>query len=116
MRTIEFRGKRIDNLIKYRQSPKGVLTNMYDKMRNRNIVEFTLKEFHEMFLNDKKYLRIYEEWVLSGMNKSKKPSIDRISNKTGYTIRNIHMLTWGENRYKQTMERRSRKGRVALLS
>lgn len=100
----------------YRKTPKGVLTNMYSHMKRRNKVEFTLPEFHAMYLNDKKFIRLHDEWIKSGCKKAKKPSIDRINNKKHYSVDNIHMLTWEENRFKQTMERRSRKGAVAQLS
>ncbi len=96
----------------YRKTPKGVLTNMYHKMKSRREVEFSLSEFHERYLCDPKFLRLHEEWIKSGMDKMKKPSLDRISNKKGYTVSNTHMITWAENRHKQVMERRSRKGCV----
>jgi hypothetical protein len=85
---------------------------MYGKMKSRRDVEFTLSEFHERFLNDKRFLRLHSEWIKSGKDKMKKPSLDRISNKKGYTVLNTHMITWAENRHKQVMERRSRKGEV----
>jgi len=102
----------LKNTQKYRETPKGVLTNMYSKMKSRREVEFTLKDFHTRFLKDKKFLRLHKEWLKSGKDKMKKPSLDRISNKKGYTVTNTHMLTWAENRHKQVMERRSRKGSV----
>ncbi len=102
----------LKNVQRYRETPKGVLTNMYGKMKSRREVEFTLKEFQNRYINDKKFIRLHSEWMSSGKNKMKKPSLDRISNKKGYTVKNTHMLTWAENRYKQTMERRSRKGSV----
>lgn len=104
--------KSLSSIQRYRSTPKGVLTNLYHKMKGRRGVEFSLSEFHLRFLSDKKFTRLHLEWVDSGMLKEKKPSIDRISNKLGYTNNNIHMITWGENRHKQTMERRSRKGAV----
>lgn len=96
----------------YRRSPKGVLTNMYDHMRRRHPVAFSLIEFHERFLSDKKFLRLHSEWVKSGYQKERCPSLDRINCKLPYTVANTQMMTWGENRFKQTMERRSRKGPV----
>lgn len=96
----------------YRKTKKGVLTNMYDHMRRRHPIEFTLSDFHKMFIEDKKYIRLYNEWVKNGYKKEFKPSLDRISNKGNYSSNNIHMLTWKENRYKQIMERRNRKGTV----
>lgn len=117
MRQIKFRGKRkSDGMLvanrHYRKTPKGVLTNMYNHMKVRNVVGFTLLEFHEMFLNDPLFIRLYSEWVKGGYRKENKPSIDRINKNVGYFASNIHMLTWRENRFKQTMERRKRKGNV----
>lgn len=51
---------------------------------------------------------MYKEWIDSGYKKEKKPSIDRINYKLPYTLKNIHMISWGDNRYKQSMERRKR--------
>ena len=105
-------------LEKYRKTPKGVLTNMYHHQKTRNVkngfgeIGYSLKWLHNRFLNDEKYNRLFAEWVKSGYRKAKKPTIDRINHKKGYTKDNIHMLSWSENRFKQTMERRSRKGKV----
>ena len=104
--------KLLENTRKFRATPKGVLTNMYHKMKSRRDVLFSLPDFHARFISDKKFLRLHSEWVKSGMDKMLKPSLDRVNNKLGYTVDNTHMLTWAENRHKQTMERRSRKGVV----
>lgn len=88
---------------------------MYDHMHRRHAVEFTLGEFHARYLDDKRFQRLFAEWVKSGYNKQFKPSLDRINNKKPYTTQNTYMLTWAENRYKQIMERRSRKGPVLQM-
>lgn len=108
------KSKLLKNTQRYRKTPKGVLTNMYSKMKSRNDVEFSLKEFHEMYLNDKKFLRLHGEWVKSKFSKQLKPSIDRIDCKKPYLRENINMLTWAENRYKQSKidGKRGRKPRV----
>jgi hypothetical protein len=63
-----------------------------------------LPELHKRFLNDKKYLRIFKEWEKSNYQTQLKPSIDRIDCKKHYTMNNIHIMTWAENRYKQRFE------------
>lgn len=105
-------------LKKYRKTPKGVLTNMYNKHKYRNKkkgfgdIGYSLKWFQDRFLGDKTYKRLFNEWVKSNYSKAKKPTIDRIDCKKGYEKDNIHLLPWCENRFKQSMERRSRKGCV----
>ena len=92
----------LKNTQKYRKTAKGVLTNMYQHMKNRNNVYFSLDEFHKRFLNDKKFIRIYNDWIKNNYNKQFKPSLDRIDNKREYTTENTQMLSWAENRFKQS--------------
>ena len=102
------------NTQRYRLTQKGLITNLYNKLKERNNVDFT-REFLQEFSKCKKFERLYSEWIKSDHNKQFKPSIDRISNKKHYSKDNIQWLTWAENRYKQSMERRSRKGSVIQL-
>ena len=104
----------IENTAKWRKTKRGLITNLYGKLKERNEVTFTLNYLHD-FSNCKKFDRLFLEWEKSGYEKLKKPTIDRINNKYGYSERNIQWLSWGDNRYKQTMERRSRKGVVIQL-
>lgn len=103
--------KSVENVAKWRKTKRGVITNLYGKMRSRNGVSFDLEWLH-VFSNCKKFDRLFVEWEKSGYDTQFKPSIDRISNKKGYEKNNIQWLTWSENRFKQSMERRSRKGKV----
>ena len=102
------------NLINYRKTKKGVLTNIYSKQKERSKLKgypapsYSLAELHDLYLNDLKFNRLYNEWVKSNYNKSYKPSIDRINCKIPYTIKNIQILSWSDNRFKQSMERRKR--------
>lgn len=105
---------------KFRKTKKGVLTNIYNKMKERSInrgmelPDFTLSEFHSIYLEDIKFNRLFTEWELSGYDTLKKPSIDRINNKSSYTLKNINFMTWRDNRFKQSMERRIR-GKYNIL-
>lgn len=103
-----------ENTARWRRTKRGVVTNIYGHMKNRNTVSITLSEFHE-FADCQKFDRLFSEWEDSRYHKQFKPSIDRINKKHGYSIGNMQWLTWAENRYKQTMERRCRKGAVIKM-
>ena len=96
---------------KFRRTPKGVLTNLYSKMRVRNKnkgfgdLSFTLVQFHSKCLNDKKYISLFNEWVNSDFDMKMKPSVDRINPLVGYEISNMQFKTWGENRKKADWEK-----------
>lgn len=110
----------LKNTATYRKTPKGVLTNIYSKQLERSRIKgfpmpaYSLQWLHDTFLNDTKFKRLYAEWVKSGFNKWKKPSIDRINRLKPYTKDNIQLLTWAENREKENNERKSRKGKIIL--
>lgn len=103
--------KLLENTRRWRKTKRGLITNLYHKLKQRDIVEFDMEWLHD-FAKCKKFNRIFKEWEKSGYRKELKPSLDRIFYKKGYTKTNIHWLTWSENRYKQSMERRCRKGPV----
>ena len=98
---------------RYRHTPKGVLTNCYNKQverckkYGRPLPDYTLFEFQERFLQDDKFLSIFEKWKDSGFEKSKKPSFDRIDATRSYTFCNICVMTWAENRVKGDAEKSS---------
>lgn len=106
--------KLLENTARWRKTKRGLVTNLYSKLKSRNYVEFDLEYFHQ-FANCKKFNRLYSEWVKSNYNKQLKPSVDRISNASGYLKNNIQWLTWAENRFKQNMERRNRSPKVEQL-
>lgn len=101
----------ISNTQAYRKTEKGVLTNLYSKMKERNRnkgfgdLTFSLKVLHETYLKDTAYVKLFKNWIDSGCNKNLKPSFDRINPKIGYTLENIKLLTWGENRKKADWEK-----------
>jgi hypothetical protein len=106
--------KLLENTTRYRKGKKGVVTNIYHHMKSRHEIDFDLNYMHE-FSKCKKFDRLFNEWVSAGYNKQFKPTIDRINHKLPYLKTNIQWLTWAENRFKQTMERRCRKGAVLQL-
>lgn len=96
---------------KFRRTPKGVLTNLYSKMKDRNIekgfgpLPFTLNDLHFRYLTDDTFLRLFDEWKESGYQKKLKPSFDRVNPTIGYSMKNIEIKSWGENRRKADWEK-----------
>lgn len=101
-------------MIKYRRSPKGVLTVLYSKMKERSrknnlpSLDFSLNEFHHMFIESESFKNLYKLWVDSDFNKMNKPSIDRHDPDLGYSKENIRLMTWYENRIKGDKENAER--------
>ena len=96
---------------KYRKTKKGVLTNIYGKIKTRNKkkfgeeLNFTLKQFQEKYIDDKKFISAYNAWVKSNYEYYKKPSVDRINPDKPYIFENMQFMTWEENREKGEKER-----------
>ena len=97
-------------LLKYRHTPKGVLTNLYHKMIERSKLkgisapDFSLQEFHKMFLDNQIFLEIFKHWESRGYQYYDKPSIDRKNPDRGYTKDNIQVMSWCDNRMKGDKE------------
>ncbi len=104
----------LESVSKYKKSPKGVLTVLYSKMKERTRLkglpkmDFTLEEFHQMFLYNEYFLHLHNNWRTSNYQRDNKPSIDRINPDKGYTKDNIQMMTWKENRLKGDKENAAR--------
>lgn len=100
---------------RYRKTKRGVLTNIFSHQKARKPVYYKLRELHSRFLNNKKFDRLFKEWIKSEYDKQFKPTIDRINYKIPYTLKNIHCLSWSDNRYKQRMELKAIRARVVYM-
>ena len=102
---------KLKNTAKYRKTPKGVLTNIYHKMKERSknkglpSVTFTLSEFQGRYLEDNRFLELHRNWECSGYLKQEKPSADRINPLLGYSLENIRFVAWATNRRKADWEK-----------
>ena len=94
---------------KYLKTPKGVLNIIYRnqllKQKRRGIkVNYTYKEFKDKYLNDEKYLELYNQWLKNNCLSDYKPSFDRIDNTKDYSFDNLQIMTWRENNAKGRRE------------
>ena len=100
-------------LKEYRQSERGRIAMIFSNMRSRSKVrgnpppEFTQQELSNwVYANG--YKRIYDEWVASGFDKMKSPSVDRADDYEHYTINNLlRICTWQENFDRGCADRKS---------
>lgn len=99
--------------LKQNKTLKGKLRTIYlghfsKRTKNVNIkVIYSYREFIDRYINDKKYIRLYNEWVKSGYKREKSPSIDRINPLKNYSFDNTNLMTWGENLFKSyTIDRK----------
>lgn len=101
--------KYYENTKKYQNSPKGVLNIIYRNqlLRQKRFgikVNYTYEEFKSKYLNDSRYLELYNNWVESGYLSDYKPSFDRIDNTKSYSFDNLQLMTWKENNIKGRKE------------
>lgn len=90
----------------YDRTRHGVLRVMYKTQKRNNILrgygdmEYSKSELGE-WLSNNGFDDMYSDWVSSGFIKDLKPSVDRIDSEAGYSIGNIRLVTWRENRMSQ---------------
>lgn len=88
---------------KYRNTPKGNLTNTYHKQIRRNAdrghgpLPYTLEEFHTWALAQPLFHELFNNYIDSGKDIDLAPSFDRNDNSKGYSFDNMTVMTWKEN-------------------
>jgi hypothetical protein len=69
----------------------------YKKNYNNKKILFTKDKFIEWVLNNKDYIRIFNEWKENDFKRGLSPSIDRIDNNGDYSFDNIQVITQIDN-------------------
>jgi len=100
------------NKLQYRKKI-GVMNAIYrgqlrnTKIKGFNEIAYTYSEFKDWILNQDKFNKLYDFWVLSGYKTLLKPSVDRKDDYKGYSLNNIQLMTWGENKRKGHVDRKN---------
>lgn len=79
------------------------------KRRGHTNPDYSTRELREWLYSQPEYNRLYSEWVESEYDRLKAPSCDRINDSEGYSLSNIKLMTWAENKAKGHMDIRSMK-------
>jgi hypothetical protein len=77
------------------------------KIRGHHPPAYAKQDFVDFLLSNKKYINLHSEWVESGYENSLIPSVDRIDDYKGYSLDNIEVMTWKENRIKSNEDRKN---------
>lgn len=98
--------KEVKRATNYKRTRKGLLTAIYahqtasSKARGFPPPSYTKEEFNTWLFSQSNFETLYKNWVDSGYLKDLRPSVDRKNDYEGYSIGNIQLMTWKENRDK----------------
>lgn len=69
------------------------------KQRGHDTPSYNINQFINYCLNSKKFIKLYDNWVINDYDSLYAPSIDRLDDYKGYSFDNIQVVTWRENKY-----------------
>ena len=96
---------------KYFKTKIGVCNQIYSsqksssKKRDHRPPEYSKQDFKEWLFSQTLFHELYEEWVQSGYKRRLKPSVDRKHDDIHYCMKNIQLMTWGENLNRHSIAR-----------
>jgi hypothetical protein len=98
--------------IPYYKREKSVINRMYAQQKLRNLRKFGIelsytKQQLEVWLYKNGYYNLYVNWVNCGYQRDLAPSVDRLDDYKGYSLDNIRLVTWLDNRNKGAKDVRS---------
>ena len=92
----------------YRKTEKGLTASIYSHQRSSSVTRnmpkpnYTKEELYQWLKDQPTYKTLYTAWVNSDYDNRLTPSPDRLDDFKPYTLDNLQLLTWGENRAKNT--------------
>jgi len=88
----------------------GLISSIYrhqkshSKKRSHIAPSYSIKELEEWILSRRDFEQIYKEWANSGYCKLLTPSVDRLDDFKSYSLDNIQLVTWRDNKLKQNSD------------
>jgi len=92
-------------LRRYR-TKKGLISKIYTSQKQSSVKRghplptYARKQLKEWIINQKLFHSLFKKWEECDFDTDLIPSIDRIDDDIGYTMANIQLMTWAENREK----------------
>lgn len=106
------KGFYVDNICKScgRKYPRVIILEMYQHQRHSSktrglpLPKYSFVEFKSWILSQPNFRPLYTTWLKSKFNKALKPSVDRIKEWETYSLDNIQLMTWAENKAKGELD------------
>lgn len=93
----------------YVKTEEGVISTIYNtqltssKHRRHIPPNYSKEELREwLYING--FRALFDDWADSGYKKRMKPSCDRLDDNKGYSLDRLRLVTWGENKDKQSRD------------
>ena len=89
--------------VSYYKTKRGLITSLYarqkacSKRRGHPCPSYVFEAFEEWIISQPNFKYLYDQWVVSGYERRLSPSVDRIDDGKGYSLKNIRLVTWFEN-------------------
>lgn len=88
----------------YAKSHRGLVKRIYKHQirnclsRGHELPTYTEEELYNWYTNNSIHLKLHEQWLASNCDKNLTPSCDRLDNSKSYSLDNIELVTWQENK------------------
>ncbi len=95
------------------RTKKGLIARIYanqkrnSKKRGHSLPTYTKQDLREWLMSQPKFHVLYDNWKRLDFHINYVPSVDRKNNNIGYTMANIQLMTWKENKAKGHRDIRS---------
>jgi len=109
-----------DSIMKSQRTENWIISKLFadQKLRTKRDglpdIAYTKEELTNFVRKNEKYRDMYDTWVKSWYDSSLKPSIDRINPKKWYSLDNIQLITWWENKLKWHAEMNITQGKPVV--
>lgn len=97
----------------YKRTKRGVISQIYSKQRSKSkeksypMPTYSKKQLINWLFAKPLFHKLYDNWKASGFKKLLKPSCDRPDDYKGYSLNNLQLMTWGENKAKGESDMRN---------
>jgi len=97
----------------YVKTKKWLITKIYgaqisnSKIRGHVLPSYTKEELKKWIFEQLNFETLYNNWVNSWCLKDLVPSVDRLNDNISYTLDNIRLITWIENKQKHYRDRKN---------